>query len=323
MRDFKKPTILLSNCIEHCSCRYDGSIVKSSFVKKLKPYVNFITVCPEVAIGLSVPRQSLRIILSNGEEKLAFSKTGEDITNQMNNFCDNFAKDLSTKEIHGAILKSRSPSCGFKDVKIYKNYGKASFLPNKTSGLFGQKITSFFNEIAIEDEGRLINYNIREHFLTRIFTYADFYDIKKNKNIENLIKFQSENKYLLMAFSPVLLKKLGSIVASYNKSNIEEILDEYEHYLNKLLAVLPESMHNVNMLLHLFGYFSKELSNHEKLFFLSNLESYINKKVPFSVPLTIIHTWVIRFENKYLLNQTIFEAFPSDLIEVTDSGKGL
>ncbi|MBU3108724.1 YbgA family protein [Clostridium gasigenes] len=82
-------------------------------------------------------------------------------------------------------------------------------------------------------------------------------------------------------------------------------------------------MRNVNMLLHLFGYFSKQLTQEEKIFFLDNLEKYQNKRVPFSLPLTIIKTWVIRFENEYLLSQKIFEAFPMELIEVTDSGKGI
>ncbi|MBB6624055.1 DUF1722 domain-containing protein [Clostridium gasigenes] len=49
----------------------------------------------------------------------------------------------------------------------------------------------------------------------------------------------------------------------------------------------------------------------------------IKRKIFFSLPLTIIKAWVIRFENEYLLSQKIFEAFPMELIEVTDSGKGI
>lgn len=323
MRSFKKPTILLSSCIEEKACRYDGSSTKSDFVKKLKPYINDITVCPEVAIGLSTPRQALRIILTDGEEKLVFSKSGEDITEKMKVFSDAFIKELYYKNIHGAILKSRSPSCGIKDVKMYSNYGKCPSLQKKTSGLFAAKFISEFKKIAIEDEGRLTNYNIREHFLTRIFTSADFENIKLNKNIKALIQFHSENKYLLMAHSPGNLKKLDKLIANEKEKNIEQFSDEYEYYLNKALSIRPSPMRNVNMLLHLFGYFSKDITKNEKVFFLDTLESYGDKKVPFSVPLAVIHSWVIRFENKYLLNQTIFEPFPMELIEVLDSGKGI
>ncbi|MDF2613072.1 MAG: uncharacterized protein K0S71_858 [Clostridia bacterium] len=324
MRQFKKPTILLSSCIEDQACRYDGSGVKSPFIKKLKPYINTIGVCPEVAIGLQVPRQALRIILKEDDVRcLIFSKTGEDVTNQMKAFSDTFIANLSGSEVHGVILKGRSPSCGIKDVKMYKDYGKAPSVPKKTSGLFAEKILERFTQIPIEDEGRLINYNIREHFFTRIFTLAEFKDIKKKKSIQKLRVFQNENKYLIMSYSPVILKKLDNLVANDEERNIENLLDEYEYFLCKALAMGLRPMRNINMLLHLFGYFSQDLSKHEKAFFLDSLESYGDKKVPFSVPLTIIHAWVIRFENEYLLNQTIFEAFPAALIEVTDSGKGI
>jgi uncharacterized protein YbbK (DUF523 family)/uncharacterized protein YbgA (DUF1722 family) len=324
MREFKKPTILLSSCIEDEACRYDGSSIKNSFIKKLKPYVKGITVCPEVAIGLPTPRQALRINLSPDEDKrLVFSKTGEDLTHQMEVFCDAFVEGLFSIQIHGAILKSRSPSCGVRDVKMYKQYGKSPSLSKRTSGIFAEKMLEKFSHIPIEHEGRLTNYNIREHFLTRIFTCSEFQEVKKKKDIQELIQFQSKNMYLLMACSPSNLKKLQSIIGNNKTKNIDEQLDEYEYYLNKALSIAPRPMRNVNMLLQLFGYFSKDLSNHEKAFFLDNLESYHNKKVPFSVPLAIIHAWVIRFENEHLLNQTIFEPFPIDLIEVTDSGKGV
>ncbi len=322
MREFEKPTIILSSCIEHFNCRYDGSKISNNFIKKLKNYANFITVCPEVSIGLPIPRDALRLILSKeNEERLVFSKTGEDITEKMDLFSKSFLESL--EEIEGIILKSHSPSCGFKDAKVYKDYGKSPSIPRKTSGIFTKKIMEKFSDISIQNDGSLTNYNIREHFLTRVFTSATFKVLKKEKSMHKLIEFQSENKYLLMAYSPSNLKKLGKITANNEEKEMGEILSEYEYYLNKALAMMPKPMRNVNMLLHLFGYFSKYLSNNEKAFFLEKLEKYSNKKVPFSVPLAIIHSWAMRFENEYLLKQTIFEPFPSDLIEVTDSGKGI
>ena len=108
-----------------------------------------------------------------------------------------------------------------------------------------------------------------------------------------------------------------------NSSTYNDSIKEYKHILSKALSTSPRPMRNVNMLLHLFGYFSKELSKEEKAFFLETLEKYQNKKVPFSLPLTIIKSWAIRFNNEYLLEQKIFESFPIELIEVTDSGKGI
>lgn len=324
MRKFKKPSILISSCIGDCKCRYDGSSLKNEFIEKLEPFVDITSVCPEIEMGLSVPRQALRIISSkDSEERLVFSKTGEDMTNKMVRFSNEFLRQLEKENLVGAVLKSRSPSCGIKDVKVYKSFGKSSMSFKKTKGIFANKLINNFENLAIEDEGRLTNYDIREHFLTRIFTISEFKNIKEQNDINELVKFHSENKYLLMVHSQVNLKKLGKLVANYEGRNIEDILNEYETHLQKALSTKPDIKRNINMILHLFGYFSKDLSKDEKLYFLENLEDYNNNRIPFSVPLSLIRSWTIRFENDYLKNQTIFESFPQVLTYVRDSGKSI
>ncbi len=321
--DKNKPTIILSKCIGEAPCRYDGTMISNSFVKSLKDYVNFITVCPETGIGLPTPREALRLVQKENKNSLVVSNTGEDLTDNMNRFSTEFINDISSEDIHGAILKNRSPSCGNKDVKVYKDFGKSIQIPEKASGIFAEKLMESYMDIPVEDDGRLTNFNIREHFLTRVFTLYDFQKVQEKKSAKELIGFQSRYKYLLMAYSPSKQKKLGKIVAAARNNNINEALQEYKSLLVKALEVPSSTMRNVNMLLHLFGYFSKQLTQEEKIFFLDNLEKYQNKRVPFSLPLTIIKAWVIRFENEYLLSQKIFEAFPMELIEVTDSGKGI
>ena len=324
MREFKKPNILISSCIGDCKCRYDGSNAKSEFVEKLEPFVNFTDVCPEVAIGLSIPRQALRIISPNKDkERLVFSLTGEDITEKMEDFSNDFLNKLNRDNLDGAVLKSRSPSCGIKDVKVYKSYGKSSPASKKSKGIFAKCLINRYEELAVEDEGRLTNYDIREHFLTRIFTLAEFRSVKEINNINDLIKFHSENKYLLMVYSQSELKNLGKIVANHEGKKIEEILSEYEIHLHRSLCCEADTGRNINMLLHLFGYFSKDVSKDEKAFFLDNLDDYSNNRIPFSVPLSLLKSWIIRFENEYLMKQTIFESFPQILTDVRDSGKSV
>ena len=324
MREFKRPNLLISSCIGDCKCRYDGSNAKSDFIGMLEPFVNFTTVCPEVAIGLPIPRQALRIISPKGDEnRLVFSKTGEDWTDKMQNFSDDFLDKIDISSLEGAVLKSRSPSCGIKDVKVYNTFGKSSPASKKSKGIFAKTLLDRFDHLAVEDEGRLTNYDIREHFLTRIFTLAEFKDVKSKKSLKDLIKFHSENKYLLMVYSQVNLRKLGKIVGNHEDKDIEDILDEYEEYLHKALSKKTSSKRNINTLLHLFGYFSKDVSQDEKAYFLENLEDYTNNRIPFSVPLSLLRSWIIRFENDYLREQTIFQSFPQVLTDVRDSGKSV
>jgi len=67
-------------------------------VEKLKPQVNFIPVCPEMEIGLGVPRNPIRIVLVNGENKLMQPSTGIDFTEKMSTFADSFLSSL-TEEV--------------------------------------------------------------------------------------------------------------------------------------------------------------------------------------------------------------------------------
>lgn len=323
MMDIDKPTIVISKCIEGEPCRYDGSMAKDSFIKKLKSYTNVIEVCPEVGIGLSTPRDSLRLIQNDNVISLVCSKTGENLTDKMISFSNEFLKNINKFKIQGVILKGRSPSCGIKDVKLYSSIGKGSALSRNNIGIFAQKVMEEYGTIPIEDEGRLTNYNIRESFLTSVYANYNFTKVEEKKSLDELVKFQNEYKYLLMAHSPSKQKELERIVKKAAEDNLKDSIEEYKYVLSKALASTQRPMRNINMLLNLFGYFSKELSKEEKSFFLDTLENYQNKKVPFSLPLTIIKSWAIRFHNEYLLSQKIFESFPIELVDVTDSGKGV
>ncbi len=184
-------------------------------------------------------------------------------------------------------------------------------------------MTERFEGYAIEDEGRLTNYNIREHFLTRIFTFKSFDEVIDNNSMSALIDFHSRNKYLLMAYHQSNQKILGKITANHKKEPVETVIKNYREVLQKALMKPLRRGTNINMLMHLFGYFKKELTKEEKAYFLDLLEQYSLKKVPFSVPIAIISAWVVRFDEPYLKLQTIFKPYPMEILDVTDSGKGI
>jgi uncharacterized protein YbbK (DUF523 family) len=116
MREFSKPVVVVSKCITFEPVRWNGQIIASEFVEKIKPYVNFIPVCPEVEVGLGVPRDPVRIVLVNGEKKLLQPTTGFDFTDKMAKFSESFLDSLDA--VDGFILKSASPSSGFKMSKF-------------------------------------------------------------------------------------------------------------------------------------------------------------------------------------------------------------
>jgi uncharacterized protein YbgA (DUF1722 family)/uncharacterized protein YbbK (DUF523 family) len=314
MRKFSKPIVVVSKCITFAPVRWDSSIIASDFVEKLKPHVNFIPICPEVEIGLGVPRSPIRIVLVNGENKLMQPSTGIDFTEKMNTFAESFLNSLK-EEVDGFILKSGSPSSGFKNVKIYPKLEKSASIA-KGPGFFGKAVLQKFPYLAIEDERRLLNPRIKEHFLTKLFTFANFREAKKSGTIRDLVRFQSENKYLLTAYSQKELRILGKIAANQEQKPCNELFNTYETHLYKAFGSAPSTGSNINVMYKIMGYFSNQLSKEEKDFFIKSLEKYKEGQLPLSANISILKAWIIRFKQQYLMDQTFLESFPEELVDL-------
>jgi len=313
MRDFPKPVIVVSKCITFEPVRWNGQIIASNFVEKLKPYVDFVPVCPEVEIGLGVPRDPIRIVLVNGEKRLLQPATGLDFTEKMKRFAETFLDSL--KAVDGFILKSGSPSSGFKNVKVYPSIEKVASI-SKAPGFFGEAVLQKFPSLAIEDERRLLNPRIKEHFLTKLFTLASFRAVKKSGKVRDLVKFQSDNKYLLTAYNQKELGILGKLAANQEHKTFHETIDNYETHLRNALARTPSVGSNINVMLKIMGYFSDQLQKDEKSFFLNSVDRYKAGRLPLSACLSVLRAWIVRFKQEYLSSQTILEPFPEQLAEL-------
>lgn len=319
MRVFSRPRVIVSKCLGFENCRYNAQMIPSRFVEKLGKYADYTTVCPEVEIGLGVPRAPIRLFAGEEGVRLLQPKTGQDVTDKMTSFASDFLSKVDL--VDGFILKALSPSCGIKDVKVYPGTGKV-MATGKGSGLFGGEVLARFGHLPVEDEGRLTNFVIREHFLTTLFTIADFRKLCANKSIKALVDFQSDNKLLFMSYNQSRMRMMGRIVANSQKSDIETVFAEYAEHFYKAMSTPPRYTSHINVLMHGLGYFSKYLSSSEKQFFLDSLEKYRNGKIPLSVPLFMLKSYVIGFEDEYLARQNFFEPYPADLVEISDSGKG-
>ena len=314
-----KPTIILSNCLEYRACRYNGEVIPNNFVRILEPYVNYVKVCPELEIGMGVPRDPIKIVSMEGKERLIQPASGMDYTESMTGFADKYISSI--KAADGFILKSKSPSCGIADVKLHGTVEKGSTI-GRTSGFFARAILQKYDGLAIEDESRLLNFNIRENFLTKIFAFARFRKLLSDKNIADLITFQAENKFLLMSYNQTKMRQLGRVIATHDKSNIDKIFDEYTKIFQNLFTGISRKKSNINVFMHAQGYFSRFLTSSEKHFFLNLLEKYKNNMVPVSGIIVLLKSWILKYNEKYLMNQTFFNPYPEELMNVTDSGKG-
>ena len=318
MRKITKPRVVVSKCIEFEPVRYNAQMMTSDLVSSLKPFVQFIPVCPEVGVGLGVPRETLRIVKTGGVLKLIQPATGLDLTERMNRFSRRFLDALP--EVDGFILKSKSPSSAMKDAKIYPSTEKAAPM-GKGPGFFGGVVVKRFGHLAVEDERRLLNSRIKVHFLTKLYTLADFRSVKNSGMINSLIDFQARNKLLFTAYNQTELHAMGRIAAQPNDKPFQETIEEYQRHLWKALRQPPWRGANENVLTKAVGYFSSKLSKNEKAFFLDAVAKYKASKFPLSTPLNVLKAWIIRFNEEYLAQQTFFEPYPAALMETDATAK--
>lgn len=315
---FPKPLVVISECLEFAACRYNGAKIPDRFVSKLMPYVIFSPVCPEVRVGLGVPRDPINIIEDGETQRLVQPSTGKDVSEDMDSFSSVFLDSLD--EVDGFILKSRSPSCGIKDVKFRDPKNNAVIA--KGAGFFGRAVLARCGDLAVEDEGRLTNFKIREHFLTKLFATARFREVSRIRTMKALIDFHSDNKLLFMAYNQSALRQMGKTAANHDKKSIDDVLSTYRDQMLYAFRQSARYTSNINVAMHALGYFKKQLSAREKAFFLDSIEKYREERIPLSVLLGIIQAWIAKYEVEYLARQTFFEPYPMELVEITDSGKG-
>jgi uncharacterized protein YbgA (DUF1722 family) len=113
--------------------------------------------------------------------------------------------------------------------------------------------------------------------------------------------------------------RLGKIVANHDRKEISEVYDEYFKELNLLFSKLPTKKNYINSFLHIFGYFSKDISKEERKFFLELIDKYKKNQIERTSISNVLKSYIIKFNIGYLLDQTIFSPFPEGLISLKDS----
>lgn len=164
-----RPRLVISTCLGFEACRYDGLRVEGTFVDRLRDRVDVVTVCPEVGMGMGIPRDPIRLVEDGGRSTLYQPSTGADLTAAMKSFCDEWLAALGA--VDGFVLKGRSPSCAPGDAKLFASrvldapYGR-------THGLFAGCVARRFPHLPMVDEVGLEDPEVRERFLAAVFAGA-------------------------------------------------------------------------------------------------------------------------------------------------------
>jgi uncharacterized protein YbgA (DUF1722 family)/uncharacterized protein YbbK (DUF523 family) len=303
----------ISACLLGQNVRWNGGHALDRFLAHtLGKYVEYIPVCPEVGCGFGIPRDTFRLVGDPQRPRLVVTRSGADHTERMEDWARRRVAELEKERLCGFIFKSDSPSSGMERVKVYDDKG----MPRKIGmGIFARIFRENFPLLPVEEDGRLHDPLLRENFIERIFTGWRFGAIRGEKNhAAPLVNFHTRNKLLLMAHSPKHLKEMGPLVAQAGILSPKDLVQNYERLLMEGMALKPTPAKHTNVLMHIMGYFKKDLSAGEKQELLEVIDDYRRGIIPLIVPVTLLLHYVRKYDQAYLRDQTYLNPHPAELM---------
>jgi uncharacterized protein YbgA (DUF1722 family)/uncharacterized protein YbbK (DUF523 family) len=304
----------ISSCLLGNKVRYNGGHTLDRFLAEvLGKYVQYVPVCPEVEIGLPIPRDTLRLVQGDNDERprLIMPKTGADYTDKMLDWAVKRLDGLDKQDLCGYIFKTKSPSSGMQRVKVYNEKGGVR---TSGSGVFAGAFMERFPMMPVEDEGRLQDIGLRENFIERVFTYHRWRTaLKKKQSVGTVVDFHTRNKMLFMAHHPDMARKMGKLLAQSKEIPLQEFVQTYRTMMMDCMKYKATERKNADVLYHMMGYFKKQLESDEKQELRELIEDYRQGHYPLVVPLTLIKHYVRKYDQPYLKEQYYLNPHPVEL----------
>lgn len=300
----------ISACLMGDPVRYDGGHKRLPFATDaLAKYFEFIKVCPEQAIGLGVPRPTIRLVGDPTQPRLQGSQDASlDVTEKMQVFARDTARQLS--HISGYILCAKSPSCGMERVPVVSEQGGG--LGKVGVGVYARELMAAQPLLPVEENGRLNDVHLRENFVLRVVAYARWQAMMAaGLSVHELQEFHRRHKFLLLAHNQQIYRQLGPLVAE--PTDLQAAAD---HYIEAFMAALkkPASIKNhTNTLMHIQGFFKNHLDAEDRAQLSEVIRDYASGLLPLLVPLEMLAMLLKKYQVDYLLDQYYFNPYPREL----------
>jgi uncharacterized protein YbgA (DUF1722 family)/uncharacterized protein YbbK (DUF523 family) len=301
----------ISSCLLGETVRYDGGHRKDAYVTgALSRHVTWVSICPEMELGLGAPRETLRLVGRAGAPRLVANDSGIDLTEAMDTYARARVGALAAEGLSGYILKRASPSCGMEHVKVYS---EAGLPPRSGRGLFAQRLMETYPLLPVEEEGRLSDARLRDNFITRVFAYRRLRAlVESGARAKDIVAFHAAHKFLLLAHSPADYARLGRLVSDLHHPRAEWLARYGESFM-RALAVMATPCKHVNVLQHIMGFFKERLSAEEKRELQGLIGDFGRGLVSLIVPITLVTHHVARLDIAYLADQVYLSPHPKEL----------
>jgi len=302
----------ISTCILGENVRWNGGHSRDAFITDtLGQFVDFVAVCPEVECGFGVPREPFRLVGDPAAPRLITRETKVDYTDRMLTWARQRVIELEKEGLCGFVFKSRSPSSGMERVKVYGEKGHPVL---KGVGLFARTFMEHFPLVPVEEDGRLHDPKLRENFIERIFVFKRWRELLDEAPTRGkLVEFHTRHKLLILSHSPKDHRIMGKMVAGAKNLPLKRLYDHYQVNLMEALRLKSTPKKHINVLLHMMGYFKRELSSDEKQELLGIIDHYRQGYVPLVVPITLMNHYVRKYKQPYLQKQYYLNPHPAEL----------
>jgi uncharacterized protein YbgA (DUF1722 family)/uncharacterized protein YbbK (DUF523 family) len=301
----------ISSCLLGEKVRYDGADKRDGYISgTLARFFELVPVCPEVAIGLGVPRPPIRLVGSaTAPHAVGIANPDLDVTGKLAAYGRRMAHRLD--DISGYILKSKSPSCGMERVKVYNRRGG---LAGSGRGIYAAALMSTLPLLPVEEEDSLRDPGLRENFFERVFAYRRWQDMTAaGLTAARLIEFHTSHKLTLMAHHIDAYRRLGRLVAGASRRNARDLSARYIRGFMAALARPATPKRHANVLMHVMGYLKKRLDAEDKAELLELIDAYRFGQAPRVAPLTLLKHYFRHFPNPYVARQVYLNPGPEEI----------
>ncbi len=302
----------VSGCLLGEAVRFDGGHKHDRYLTDvLGRWFDFVPVCPEVGIGMGVPREPIRLVqIGEGVRVRGVPAPEVDFTDALAGYVDVVADDLAG--IVGYVLKRASPTCGMERVKVYPVGGGAS-RPVGT-GAFAAALMRRWPRLPVEEEGRLDDPILRENFIERLFVYARLRPLLAAPTAVSLMAFHDRHELLVMAHGQAAGERLGRLVATAGTTDPRAVAEDYADALMQALRRRATRRRHAHVLEHLAGHLKRALDADDEAELRETITAYRLARVPLVVPMTLLRHHLRRNPHPHLQDQHYLAPHPAELM---------
>ena len=297
----------VSACLVGEKVRYDGGDKRHDYVSRhLSRMCELVSICPEVAIDMGVPRPPIHLLKVGKHFKaVGVDDTTLDVTQELSRFSQQMAKQLT--DLHGYVFKARSPSCGVKGVKIH-NATQSRY--EKGAGLFAQTMLHQYPLMPIIDEEALATPAQQANFLQRASAYHRWQVLcLKRVSLSTLQRFHRQNYFSLMMHGVESLRKLDGCLASLSQNQrlTRKQLHSYGGVYMRQLSYLVTPRRQAVVLKRLANLWKYKIPEQDWQRLRNAVEDFLQGKYSLARSLALMVRSQQQYPLEILQNQTLFE----------------